>query len=126
MIVADASVAVDALIFDGPARLVFSTEDIHAPHLIDSEIANTLRRPTFAKTLSGVGGLVLDTWRQIAVTRYAIHPFLGRIWELRANLTAYDASYVALAEAMGSPLVTADARLGHAPGIRCPVTVVPR
>ncbi|MBA2239982.1 MAG: PIN domain-containing protein [Solirubrobacterales bacterium] len=48
------------------------------------------------------------------------------MWQLRENLSAYDATYVALAEALGCPLITADARLSRAPGLRCPVTVVPR
>jgi len=60
------------------------------------------------------------------VIRHALHPVLGRIWELRDNLSAYDASYVAVAETMGAVLVTADACLTRAPGIVCPVTVVPR
>jgi predicted nucleic acid-binding protein len=60
------------------------------------------------------------------VTRYAGAPLAGRVWELRGNVTAYDATYVALAEVLACPLVTADARLARAPGLRCVVTVVPR
>ena len=56
--------------------------------------------------------------------RHAVFPLLSRVWELRDNLTAYDACYVALAEALRAPLLTADARLAAAAGIRCTVTVV--
>ena len=59
------------------------------------------------------------------MTRYAVHALLDRVWELRDNLSAYDASYVALAELLGCSLLTADGRLGRAPGVRCPVTIVP-
>lgn len=58
--------------------------------------------------------------------RYAVHSLLDRVWELRDNLSAYDASYVALAEMLNCALLTADARLSRAPGTRCPITVVPR
>ena len=60
------------------------------------------------------------------MTRYPVFALLDRVWELRDNLSAYDASYVALAELLGCSLLTADARLSRAPGIRCPITVVPR
>ena len=59
------------------------------------------------------------------MTRYAVHSRLDRVWELRDNLSAYDASYVALAELLGCALITADGRLGRAPGVRCPITIVP-
>ncbi len=73
------------------------------------------------------GWVVLDAWRRLAMTRYPIHGMLERVWELRANLSAYDAAgYVALAEALDCALVTADGRLSRAPGIQCPITVVPR
>jgi predicted nucleic acid-binding protein len=127
VIVVDASVGLDALLFDGPARRLLGVEDIHVPHLIDSEIANVLRRRTHARVLNAdQGKRVLDAWRKLALIRHAVHPLLGRIWELRDNLSAYDASYVALAETVGCPLVTADGRLSRAAGIGCLVTVVPR
>ena len=68
----------------------------------------------------------LGAWRKLAVIRHAIHPLLGRTWELRDNLSSYDASYVALAETLGCALVTADARLSRAASVGCPVTVVLR
>ena len=71
------------------------------------------------------GWLALDTWRRLGVARHPIAGLLDRVWELRENVSAYDASYLALAEALGCGLLTADARLGRAPGVRCLVTVVP-
>lgn len=61
----------------------------------------------------------------MGIVRYGTHGLLGRVWELRDNLSAYDAGYVALAEALGCTLVTADARVSRAPGVRCSITVVP-
>ena len=60
------------------------------------------------------------------MTRYPVFSLLDRVWELRENLSAYDASYVALAELLDCNLLTADARLSRAPGVRCPITLVPR
>jgi len=60
------------------------------------------------------------------MTRYPVFTLLERVWDLRENLSAYDASYVALAELLNCPLMTADARLSRAPGVRCSITVVPR
>jgi predicted nucleic acid-binding protein len=74
---------------------------------------------------AAVGWTALDTMRKLGVTRYPVFSILDRVWELRDNLSAYDASYVPLAELLDCNLLTADARLGSAPGIRCPVTVVP-
>jgi len=59
------------------------------------------------------------------MTRYAVFSLLDRVWELRENVSAYDASYVALAELLECPLLTADDRLSRAPGVRCAITVVP-
>jgi predicted nucleic acid-binding protein len=127
VIVVDASAALSALLNDGVARVALTADQLHAPHLVDSEVASGLRRLVATGRIdTAAGWTTLDTWRRLGVTRYAVHPFLERVWELRDNLTASDAGYVALAELLGCALLTADAKLSHAPGIRCPVTVVPR
>jgi predicted nucleic acid-binding protein len=97
------------------------------PHLADSEVAHALR----AQVLRGRVGadharVALMRWARLGVRRYAAVGLLPRIWELRDNLTAYDATYVALAEQLACELVTADARLAGAPGPTCPITVVRR
>lgn len=69
---------------------------------------------------------MLQAWRRLGLTRYGVHPLLDRIWQLRDNLSASDAGYVALAEALDCALVTADGRLSRAAGVRCTLTVVPR
>lgn len=127
MIVVDASAALSALLNDGPARQALTAEQLHAPHLVDTEVVGGLRRLVTTGVIdAGAGWSALDTWRRLGLTRYAVQPLLDRVWELRNNLTAYDAGYVALAEALGCALLTADSRLSRAPGIGCPVTVVPR
>lgn len=103
----------------GPARSALATEQLHAPHLIDPEVA--------AGVMSADDGwIALDTWRRLGLTRYPVLALLDRVWELRDSVSAYAASYVALAEHLGCALMSADGRLGRASGIRCPVTVVPR
>ena len=125
-VVLDASAAVAGLLNDGPARLAMATERLRAPHLVDHEVASTLRRHVLAGEIDLASGQrALDVWRGTGVKRYAGLPQLGRVWQLRENLSAYDAAYVALAEALGCSLVTADRRLSRTPGPRCPVTVVP-
>lgn len=127
MIVTDASAAVSALLNAGPARRALSYEQLHAPHLIDSEIAQALRRQVASRRLeAGAAWTALDRWRRLAVTRYPVVGLLDRVWELRESVSAYDASYLALAELLHCSLLTADARLSRAPGYRCPITVVPR
>ncbi len=127
MIVLDASAALSGLFNAGQARRVLSVEQVHVPHLIDVEVANALRRMVNAGQV-GTDDVwaALDTWRRLALTRHPADALLVRIWDLRENLSAYDASYVALAEGLGCHLVTADARLSRAPGVGCPITVIPR
>jgi predicted nucleic acid-binding protein len=126
VIVVDASAAVSALLNAGPARRALAREPLHAPHLIDSEVANALRRQLAAGRIdAGQGWAALNVLRRLAVTRHAAFSLADRVWELREQLSAYDAAYVALAEALDASLLTADARLARAPGLRCPVTVVP-
>ena len=125
MIVIDASATLSALLNAGPARSVLSSEQLHAPHLIDCEVADALRRRVAAQQLGARAGWdALDVLRRMGMTRYPMFPLLERAWELRDNLSAYDASYVALAELLGCNLLTADSRIGRAPGLHCPVTVV--
>jgi len=125
VIVVDASAALSALLNDGPARRALTAEQLHVPHLIDSEVASALRRRVAARQLGAdAGWTALDTMRRLGMTRYPVFALLERVWKLR-NLSAYDASYVALAELLDCDLLTADARLSRVPGIRCPVTVVP-
>ena len=127
MIVVDASAALAALLNAGPARRALAGEQLHAPHLVDSQVANALRRARAAKRLEAdAAWAALDAWRRLGMTRYPAYSLLDRIWQLRDNLSAYDATYVALAELLECSLLTADARLGRAPGIRCPITIVPR
>lgn len=127
MIVVDASAALSALLNDGPARRALVSEQLHAPQLIDSEVANGLRRRVAATQLGAdAGWTALDAFRRLGMTRYPVFALLDRVWQLRDNLTAYDASYVSLAELLDCPLLTADARLSRAPGVRCPITLMPR
>jgi predicted nucleic acid-binding protein len=127
VIVVDASAALSALLNAGPARAALAAEQLHAPHLIDVEVAHGLRRRVAAKSMTGAQGrTALDAWRRLGMTRYPTVSLLERVWQLRENLSAYDAAYVALAEALDCPLLTADGRLSRAPGARCSITVVPR
>ena len=127
MIVVDASAALSGLFNDGPARAALAHDQVHAPHLVDSEVASGVRRRVIAGDLTPAAGWqLLDRWRHLAITRHPVFGVLDRVWQLRDNLSADDASYVALAEALDCPLVTADARLTRAPGLQCSVTLVPR
>lgn len=122
----DASAALSALLAAGPAREAVAEQQVHVPHLIDVEVASGLRRRVAAGRLDADDGwTTLDTWRRLGLTRHATTSLLDRIWQLRGNVTPYDACYVALAEALGCSLLTADGRLSRAPGLRCPVTVLP-
>jgi predicted nucleic acid-binding protein len=122
VIVVDASAALELLLLTPTGRLIEARvfrpgETLSAPHLIDVEIAQVLRRYVLSGQVSARRcGEALDDWRAFRVHRYSHEPLLHRVWALRANLTAYDAAYVALAEAMDAPLLTRDARIAGAPG----------
>lgn len=128
--VLDASGAVELLLNTAAGRrlatrLEDETEAIHVPHLIDVEIAQVLRRYVLRGVLDErAGALALRRWRQFDVERYPHEPFLDRVWRLRANVSAYDAVYVALAEALSTVLVTGDRRLAAAPGLTVAVEPV--
>lgn len=127
MIVIDASAAVLGLLNDGEARATLRDASVVCPHLADSEVAHALRAQVLRREVTAVdASRAIDVWGRLGIERVGVRGMLGRIWELRDNLSAYDATYVAVAEAMEAPLVTADARLARAPGPRCTVTVVRR
>ena len=127
MIVVDASAAVLALLADGDARARLGTEHLAAPHLIDAEVLHTLGHQARRGVIDVADAArAVRSWRRLGVQRFPTVGMLERIWELRHNVTSYDATYVALAEELGCPLLTADARLANATGPRCTFTVVPR
>ena len=127
MIVLGASAAVLALLNDGDARGIVAAEAVAVPHLVDVEVAQALRGQVQRGRLSGRDAeAALRRWARLGLRRTAIVAFLARVWELRENVSAYDATYVALAEALDCQLVTADGRLARAPGARCPITIVRR
>lgn len=130
MIVLDASAALEVLLrAPGAAlleeRLFERGQTLHAPHLIDVEIAQVLRRYALTGQMSASRcQLALDDWSGFRVERCAHEILLARVWALRENLTAYDAAYVALAEGLDAPLLTRDARLATAPGHRAKVELI--
>ena len=122
MIVLDASALIEQLL-DTPTgiqlqeRCLREDESLHCPHLLDVEVAHVLRRYCQQGWLSPVRAFqAIEDLSDFPITRYAHDPFLYRIWSLRQNLTAYDATYVSLAELLQIPLITCDARLASAPG----------
>lgn len=130
MIVVDASVVVEVLLRTPAAdaiaeRLFTPRETLHAPHLMDVEVAQVLRRYVARGELQPEHGRALVALlAQFPITRHAHQPLLARIWTLRDNLTAYDAAYVALAEGLRAPLLTRDERLAAAPGALASVELI--
>lgn len=130
MIVVDASAALEVLLRTPAAmavekRLFDPAETLHSPHLIDVEVAQVLRR----YAASGEADpdrcrAALSDLADLPLIRYPHDILLPRVWELRGNLTAYDAVYVALAEALDAPLLTRDQRLANAPGHRARIEIV--
>jgi predicted nucleic acid-binding protein len=126
--VVDTSAVLEAIVAVDPApgliERLAGDGDLHTPHLIDIEVLHALRR------LNAIGELSEERasdaradFRELAMVRYPHVSLSNRIWELRHNLTAYDAAYVALAEALEVPLVTCDRRLGDTPGHTAEVEV---
>ena len=130
MIVADASAVLELLLgttaaLDIQRRLFESGESLHAPHLIDLEITQVLRRYVLIGELTPQRGKqALTDLTDLPIIRYPHDLFLSRIWQLRHNVTAYDAAYLALAESLPAPLITCDARLAATLGHRATVELV--
>jgi predicted nucleic acid-binding protein len=124
VLVVDASVLAVALADDGPdgdrARARLRGERLAAPELVDLEVASVLRGQFRAGALDARrAGFALADLAALPLQRVPHRPLLSRCWELRDNLTSYDAAYVALAELLQADLLTADRRLTKAPGPRC-------
>ena len=121
MIVLDASAAIELLLLTRTGsslvdRVFAPGEDLHAPELVDLEVAQVLRRFERAGELGAERARqALDDLADLPLERYAHRLLLPRAWELRSNLTIYDAVYVALAELLDAPLLTCDAALARAP-----------
>jgi len=130
LIVIDASVLANVVGDDGPAgsvaraRVAAATQ-WSAPDLVDVETVSVLRRRWRVGDLTArrFRSAVVDL-RSLPIVRFPTGPLMIRAYELRSNVTPYDATYVALAEGLSCPLVSADARLARAPGIRCDVDLL--
>lgn len=125
MKVVDAGVIVELIANDlDPDRL--GNEELAVPHLIDSEVTSVLRRLVVRQILTEQqGAAAMDGFSLLALTRYPADWLRPRMWALRHNLSAYDATYVALAEmTAATALLTTDIRLANAPGITCPIVVL--
>jgi predicted nucleic acid-binding protein len=122
MIVADASLIIGGLRRAGPARRMLLETDVQVPHLVDAEVAQTLRNHVLRGwSAADVAEEKLARWQRLGVRRHSVSALLPRIWSLRETLSAYDATYVALAEALACPLATGDLRVVRAPGIACEI-----
>jgi predicted nucleic acid-binding protein len=131
VIVLDASAAVDLLLELEPqaswvARRLRDDPHLHAPSLIDLEVASALRKLVRRRVISPARGRI--SLRDLAATpidRYPPTALLERVWDLRGSLTAYDAAYVALAEALGAVLLTTDDLLARSRGHRAVIESFP-
>ena len=123
-VVIDSSVLIAALLDTGPhgewAEEIIAKEPLHAPELVRAEATNILRRLERAKQIATPeANAAHNDLMQLDIELFTFEPFADRIWELRHNVTSYDAWYVALAEALGLPLATLDGRLTKAEGPTC-------
>ena len=130
MIVVDASVIIELLLRTEAAekiedRLLSQVRSLCAPHLLDLEVSQVLRRYTATGDIAAERGLeALRDLGDLPIYRYPHSFLLERVWELRHNITAYDAAYISLAESLPAPLITRDVRLSTAPGHRAQIELV--
>ncbi len=130
-LVVDASTVVAALVDGGRdgtwADALLASDSLAAPHLMPAEVANIVRRASLAGEITAdVASLAHGDLLELRVELFSYEPFAARVWELRENVTAYDAWYVALAEHLEAPLATLDERLVSSTGPRCTFATPPR
>lgn len=130
-LVVDAPLVVAALVSkDADGRWAedqLASDELVAPHIMPAEVANVLRRSVLAGLVSSdAASLAHADLLDLRVSLFPYSPFATRIWELRDNVTAYDAWYIALAESLNADLATLDVRLSQAPGCRCSFQTPPR
>ena len=129
MLVVDASVVAAAVGDDAgdgdQARSRLRGETLTAPELLDLEVASVLRRQVASGAMAARrAGLALVDLAELPLQRVPHRGLIDRCWQLRDNVSIYDAAYVALAEAIGADLLTADGRLARAPGLKCRIEVL--
>ena len=130
MIVLDASAALELLLNTGKGKLIAQEiisgqTTLHAPHLIDLEIVQSLRRYVLSGNMSEARAMTaINHWLQLDVARYPHEPFIATIWQYRNNITAYDAAYVALAKVLKATLVTCDNALAEITGLDKSIEVI--
>lgn len=132
MIVVDSSAVLEVLLRSPRApeiekRIFAANESLHAPHLLDLEVVQVLRRYSLAAEMPMARGqeAIIDLLN-LPIARYPHDIFVDRIWELRNTMTAYDAAFVALAESLPAPLLTCDAKLSAASGHRAKIMLIPK
>ncbi|HEY2215223.1 MAG TPA: type II toxin-antitoxin system VapC family toxin [Acidimicrobiales bacterium] len=124
MKVIDAGVLVELIASDLDPE-VLGDEELAVPHLVDTEVLSALRALVGRRELTTQqGSAAVDLYGQLELVRFPAENLRSRIWGLRHNLSAYDATYVALAESLGSNLLTTDTRIAAAPGTSCVIEVV--
>ena len=132
MIVADASAITELLLqtelgIQVEQRLYGKADDLHAPHLLDVEVLGALRRLVRAREIDvDRAGEAIEDLALLRIVRHGHRDLTARAWDLRLNLTAYDAIYVALAESLDAAVVTCDARLAAAPGHSARIEMIAR
>jgi predicted nucleic acid-binding protein len=130
VIVLDASAVVELLMRTVignrvESRIYSNADTLHAPHLIDIEVAQVIRRFAGRREIApDRGALMLQYFRDLLIIRHPHSHLLQRIWNLRHNLTAYDATYVALAETLDAPLLTCDRKIARATNHRATIELI--
>jgi predicted nucleic acid-binding protein len=130
-LVIDASLVVSALVDAGDtgrwAESLLVSDQLSAPHLMPVEVSNILRRAAAKGEITqDIASMAHADLLDLRVELYPYAPFAPRVWELRGNVTAYDAWYIAVAESLGSSVATLDRRMANAPGPRCSFEVPQR